>query len=329
MPASGDVEKNPWTLYQGQSSSCTCHSSVAAFYNREVNAQLSPRFAFKRIKTDKKYASSSLFWGAYMRDSLLLKINEGICEYTICPNAGTSSDKDFLGFTITSAMEESAKRFKGGSYIYVTNGSRSHDEKFDDIVRFMAEQNDGVKVGMTWRPSFNDARRTGIVPVSAPSGDTLGHDMYAVAWKRINGHEYLGFRNSFGKDWGDKGRIWIPKGILRISSAIAYISPEKPAYDDIIQPAPVPTEQKDVFLEQSNAQELRKMLLRDFPLDVNLPAQEANMVARALAGKWWLVLPKAVSYRGWTITDVKNWLYAQSRNKTTTIAYSFDFTKQK
>lgn len=330
LPSSGDVERNPWTLNQYHSSSCTCHSTVEAIHNtkEKMNLFFSPRYAFKKIKTDPKYSSHLLPYGAYMRDSLILKINEGICEYSFCPNVGTDSDQAYLAFAITPAMEENAKRYVGGSYIYVTDASKSQEDRFDDIVRYMAEQGEGVKVGIDWRTSFNDARGTGIVPVVMPSGDVAGHDMFAVAWKTINGHPYLGFRNSFGQDWGDAGRVWLPRGFFKIQSAIAFIAPQNPLSDEVKKPAEEPAE-RNYFLEQANALELRKMLYADFPLDVNLPAQEANMQARILAGKLWLVLPKAVTYFGWTVTDVKNFLYAQSRGKTEEVAFNFDFTKQK
>lgn len=327
IPLSGDIERAPWTLNQGHSSSCTCHSTVAALHNQRDKTDLffSPRYAFKKIKSSPKYASSQLTWGAYMRDSLLLKINEGICEYSLCPNTGTDNDQAFLNFTITPSMEGNALNFTGGSYIYVTDGSKTDEQKFDDIVRYMAEQGEGVKVGVTWRSSFNDARKTGIVPVVMPSGDLVGHDMFAVAWKVINGHPYIGFRNSFGATWGDKGRVWLPRGFFKIQSAMAYIAPQKPLSDEIKKPTSVPDE-KNSYIEQANAVLLRRMLLKDFPLDVNLPAQEANMAARSLAGKLWLVLPKAITYGGWTVVDVRNWLWARSRNLAKNKAFDLDFT---
>lgn len=325
IPNEGDVEKGSWTLNQNKTTACTCHSTVHAI-NQVLGRELSARYAFYKIKTDPKYRSSQLPYGAYMIDSIKLMIDEGIAEYFIAQNLSTESDKAYLAYSPTVTVTESAKRNKGGAYLYVTSGS-DNLVKFDSIRRYMFEQQKPVKVGVQWRGSFNAARKGGIVPVEQPTGSTSGHDMLAVAWKRINGHEYLGFRNSWGPSWGDNGRIWLPKGFFKISAAIAYLPPEVVKKVELVIPDKMPN--RDYVKEKYMAQEIRRAVYAKFPLDVNLKAAKANEVARALMGSQWLLIVQAITYRGWTITDLVNFLYARSRNKTDSKAFNLDLSQNK
>ena len=321
IPDSGDVEKGSWTLNQSRTTACTCHSTCYAI-NQVTGKKLSPRYVFRAIKTDTKYPSSGLEHGAYMLDSVKFAINEGITGYDICQNVSTESDEAYLKFTPTVSLVEDAKKNTGGAYVYVTSG-KDDALKCAQIVRYLFEQQKPVKVGIQWRGSFNSARKDGIVPTTPPTGSIGGHDMLAVAWKKIGGKEYIGFRNSFGETWGDKGRIWIPRSILKISSGIAFVAPIQ-----ISIPKPVDVV-RDIHLEKYKASELRKILYDKFPLNVEAGSQDANTVARALAGRMWLVLVQAICYRGWTTTDVINWAYSQSRNKKDSKAFIIDFTQQK
>lgn len=322
IPESGDVEKEPWTLNQGKSSSCTCQSTVNAYY-QATGKKLSPRYAFHKIKTDPKYPSSQIGFGAYMVDSLNLLCKDGIDVFSDEDIQNAKSDDDYINYTPST----SALKNKGGLYIYTTSGADDL-EKFDSIVRFMAEQKHPVKVGMQWRGSFNNARKTGIVPTEPATGSIAGHDMMAVAWKKINGHEYIGFRNSFSHSWGDKGRIWLPKGFFKIQTGIAYFPPQTASEVKTEALSLIPKDY-DRHLAKSKTAELRKLIYTNFPLDVAKGSQDANYAARSLAGKNWLTLWTAVCFRGWSIIDISNWLYAQSRNKTKEKAYNFDFLKTK
>jgi len=320
IPDSGDIEKGSWTLNQGHTTACTCHSTVHAI-NQVIGVQLSPRYVFHKIKTDSKYASSTLPQGCYMIDSVKFMCNEGIAEYAVCQNVSTEGDKEYIGFTPTITLDESAKRNKGGAYVYVTS---STDDAFKcaQIVRFLFTEQKPVKVGIAWYSSFNAARKGGVVPPTPPTGNHTGHDILAVAWKKIGGVEYIGFRNSWGNGWGDNGRVWIPRKHLKISAGIAFLPPAQ-----VVIPPKV--ENRDIHLEKYKASELRKALYEKFPLEVEQGAREANTVARAWCGQHWLILVQAISYKGWSIVDVINFLYALSRKKTTTKAYLFDFNKVK
>jgi len=327
IPEFGDVEIDPITYNQGSVAACTTHSTAHAV-RQVMRIAVSPRYAWNRIKTDSKYPSSQLSWGAFMIDSIKLQINEGICDYDLAPNEFTNDPAKYLDLKVTDEMKRNAETNKGGAYLFVTSGAKNSLDKFDDIVLYLAGRGAPVKVAVNWFSSYNRVRYTGgVVPTTIPTGKYVGHDMLAVAWKRINGHEYLAFRNSYGSAWGDKGRVWLPKGFFDPRSAIAVLNTiERDALDILI---PVPEKDRNIFKEKFAADELRRILYAKFPLSVAHGAKTANNEARALAGRMWLLLVQAVTYRGFTNTDVINFLYARSRNKTATKAYSLDFSKTK
>lgn len=321
LPESGDVERGDWTLNQGRTASCTCHSTVAAFL-RATDDKLSPRYIYHKIKTEAAYPSSTLPYGAYMLDSIKAVISSGAPSYEMCPNGDVSSDAVYLDLNPSEQTKADARAYKSDCvYVYVTNG-RDSAIKCNQLRQFMSETGYPVKVGITWHASFNNARKTGIVPYEPPTGNTVGHDMLCVAWKNIDGKEYLGFRNSFGANWGDKGRIWIPCDFLKISTGIAILpDPNIPKMEYV--------EERDVEKEKYIASVLRKKIYEVFPLNVNPNAVKTNTIARSYAGRNWLMIVQAVTYKGWTVTDIINHLYALSREKTWTKAYNLDLTKTK
>lgn len=328
LPESFMLDDSGWTLNQGKTSSCTCHASVHAVEN-VTDKELSARHAFSRIKTDPKYPSSTLPWGAYIRDAVLAVI-EGVTDYKFVPNDGvTTSDEVYIKLESSPFVQQMAHRNKGGAYVYVGSKMPDHAERFKAIQRYLFEQKRPVLIGVDWRGSFNVARKGGIVPSVTPSGKNIGHAVLAMGWKYINGHLYMAFKNSYGSTWGDKGRVWLPLGFFRFGSAgIAYLPPEKTEQIGVVVPEKVAVERK-LHLEKANAEALRDLIYEKFPLNVEKEAQNANLLARGLAGRNWLVLVPAITYRGWTMNDVVNWLYAHSRNKTSVKAYNLDFTGSK
>lgn len=328
IPDSVDVfGYNFRNLTQGATSSCTCQSlmHVIALQNGGL---FSPRYAFWKIKTDKAYRSSELPWGAYMIDPIRLAINEGLQPFSVTyDEKDMGSDDAFI-----QAPTNYEKPTKGGSYVYVTtSGATNQETKWQQVVRYLASERKPLVVGVDWRGSFQAAKKNGgIVPAVEPTGKSVGHAMCAVAYKYIPQKDgsvelYVGFENSYSDAWGDNGRVWLPTRYTRIQSAIAYYPPEA---EKVAPPIEKPAK-RDIHLEKSKAQALRDAIYEKFPLNV-LPSQaKLSEQARGIAGRNWLVLVPAVTYYGWNITDVVNHLYAVTRGKTSTKAYSLDFTKPK
>jgi hypothetical protein len=327
IPEGGNILARPAHVFnQFRTSACTSHSTCGAIHQTEGHL-LSPRYTQTIIKNDPKYPSYNIPYGAYMLDSVKLKISDGIADIETVPNDETNSDKEYLALDITEEMFENAKQYKGGSWVYPTR-YRSSEEIFDATVRYMHEQKRPVKIGVSWQQNwsgYNQVRKTGIFPARPIEGSGSGHDIYAVAWKWIDGEPYLGCMNSWGTSWGDKGMVWFPRNYTKFHSPIAFIEPIKEKDLKIEKDVDVVITEKKPWAERANAQELEAFIGKKFPLDVPIESRASNIVARENFGKKKLMFTKACTYLGWQFTDVINHLYALSRGKTEEEAYKLNF----
>jgi hypothetical protein len=328
IPSEGNVAnfKPRVTLNQNRTSSCTCHA--VAHISHQTNGVLpSPRHLYWRIKTDPKYPSSNLDYGAYLRDSMNAMIDDGGADYNLAPNDDSHKEELYIGnFNETLKIRKSAEKNKGGAYVYATR-SRNRAEIFDAIIKYMYEQKRPVQIGMRWYKEYNGYRKHGIVPARWAKGRWSGHAMAAVAWKKIDGHVYIGCMNSWGEYWGDKGMIWLPKTYAQIHTALSYLPPHKVKENKVEIPKKV--KKRNLYKERANAQELREMIEATFPDKGTADAKRRNAVARGVAGTKWLVIVPAVCYRGYTFKDVINHLWAQSRDMEDELAYNIDFNKNR
>jgi C1A family cysteine protease len=74
-----------------------------------------------------------------------------------------------------------------------------------------------VVMGISVYDSFESGTvaRTGIVPMPRAGEQLLGgHAVLALGYMSINGVEYIICRNSWGKDWGDKGYFYLPMAFV-------------------------------------------------------------------------------------------------------------------
>ena len=330
MPHEGNVLARTKEIFnQGRSSSCTLHSTAGCMH-QTTGKLISPRYGYWKIKKDKKYPSSQLPYGAYMKDSVAVLVNEGVCDLELAPNGlYTSSEDKYLDLTPTDEMRVSARENAGGSYVYATR-ARGTKQIFDAVVKYMFEQKRPVKVGVRWYKEYNKARKTGIVPDEWPSGSWNGHDMAAVAWKMIGKEPYLGFLQSWGDKWGDKGMVWMPRNYSHLFTAIAYVPPIKVKDLKIKKDVAEIQEKRNLHKERANAWELRRWIDEVWFKDEGTPKiKTRHAVARGIAGREWYVLVKALSYFGWTMKDIKNYLTAHAEGKTDAPEYSYDLSQYK
>lgn len=322
--AGGSVEPRPdsfflsddgWVLNQGSTASCVAHAwaHVVNYFDRE----LSPRFIFWKIKTQPKYSSSQLSWGAYMVDGAKCLSDEGSCLYTSAPSEGfTSSDEAYLKFSPTASLESEARRNSGGSYLCVASSKLNELERFDIIRDFLWREKKPVAISVKWFASFNKAKKTkGIVPAVPPSGKSVGHAMCAVGFTKIDDHEYLIVKNSWGPTWGDGGFIYLPKGFTTITSGWSFV----PSWYKVELPPRI-TSKKDANRERANILDFEQWLFAKFP---------AGHPVRRLAAQKKLVIIKALTYFGWSQNDVIAHLEARVENRTRAKAFSFDLGKLK
>lgn len=324
IPDQGNVIARPIIFYnQGRSHSCTMQATVGAIH-QTTGVELSQRWGYWKLKTDSKYASSELAYGAFMTEAAKVTVKEGLPNYHLLPNIHTESEEGYLNVTPTEEMHTSAKSNAGGTYLYATL-DRGSTSIFDATVKYMHEQKRPVQVGARWHREYNRQRRGGIIPAVSPDSTWAGHDMPAVAWKMIGDEPYLGFIQSWGPSWGDYGMTWMPRNYSQFYSPLIIIPKIKEKDLKIEKYTDVVITEKNADKERVNARELTAMVAKKFPLDVPPAAQARNGVAREIFGRKKLLLTKSTSYLGWKFTDVINHLYAHSRGKTETNAYNLNF----
>jgi len=327
IPESGNILARPAHVYnQYRTTACTSHSTCGVIHQTEGHL-LSPRYAQTIIKNDPKYPSYNLPYGAFMLDSVKLKISDGIADLETVPNDETDNNEAYLALDITPEMRQNALKYKGGSFLYPTR-ERGSEAIFDATVRYLYEQKRPVKIGVSWKQNwsgYNQVRKTGIFPARSVEGSGSGHDIYAVAWKWIDGEPYLGCVNSFGSSWGDKGMVWLPRNYTDFHSPIAFVEPIKEKDLRIEKDVEVVITEKKPWAERANAQELEAFVNKKFPLDVSIAQRASNIVARENHGRRKHVFMKACTYLGWNFEDVINHLYALSRGKTEEEAYKLNF----
>lgn len=264
-----------------------------------------------------------------MQEAAKVLVNEGYCDYDLLPNYATGSDEAFLTFPDTAEMHGSAKKNAGGSYVYATTSSGSK-AIFDAVVKYMYEQKRPVKVGVRWYKEYNKQRKGGVIPFVPPDSSWLGHDMCAVAWKKIDGNDYLGFLQSWGPGWGDNGMCWLPREHAYFYSPIAII-PDKKAQDLKIKKEVVTIKEKrNLHKERANAWELRRWIDEVWFKDEGSEAQKtSSRVARGIAGREWYVLVKALSYFGWTMKDIHEYLKSHATGRVNARSYNYNLADYK
>jgi len=282
---------------QGRTSSCGCQAASFAV-GMSTGEDMSARYAFNVIKTDSRFESSLLKWGMFTRDAAKIAV-EGICLEGYAPEEATESDSKYLSLPITTEMMDNATNHKRKAYVRV-DGIFGND--FELVKRFIYTERLPVLVSMPWYTNYNEASFSGVIP--SPKGKSVGHIVLCIGWEDDN---YV-MVNSYGKDWGNDGTFlmhrmyttWDCWGII--------------GGKDISKPPKI--SKRDIEKEKEKAMQLQTHMYRKFAVKDS---------SRSVAGKNWLLLVNAITYRGYTDTDIENWCYAVSRGKTP----PFDLSKNK
>ncbi len=163
-----------------------------------------------------------------------------------------------------------------------------------------------VVMAIPWYPEYNRPPKDGLLPLPKPMADNVGHVVTVLGWDTDNNLICL---NSFGPNWGVNGRF--------------LLSPQAPKWDawltidlPAIPAPPIAPVTRDKGLEQKKALELRTYLYLHFA---------PNDKARGWAGVNWFACVNAVTYLGYTYTDITNVAFAASRGQ----IMPFDISKQK
>ena len=72
----------------------------------------------------------------------------------------------------------------------------------------------GIEVWSSFE--YSEVETTGFVPMPNKSSESLlgYHCMLIMGWKTIKGIEYMIVKNSYGKEFGDNGYLYIPMDFI-------------------------------------------------------------------------------------------------------------------
>lgn len=209
--------ENLVVLNQGMSNMCAACSFAVLRYMQEaeqskINTVFSPAFTYANRKPGED------FEGMYLR-SLCDKAREGALPYDEFPGFYTYGESKRKFNEKKKVYCEHASNFKISSYYRCTNREQ---------VQTAIIQNKGVMVGVPTYNSLLHPNNKGIVEYSTKMdiNDFGGHCVLLVGWKVINNKFYWILHNSWGEDYGIKGRVYIPENYPWFDAPFAVVDNE-------------------------------------------------------------------------------------------------------
>ena len=186
----------PFVTHQGQIPSCSAHAVTTMKYAQE-GVRLSPRFNFAWSKFNDGYQG----WGTSFRNAIMVLQEHGAVTEHEYPDSNMLPEVDYTNvknIPITASMK--ALDFKSKSYVLFTAS---------DVALFQAlyTYKTPVLCGCPWYQSYNRIGTDGKIPDK--TGTASGHAFVCIGWKTVDDDVWFIFQNSFGANWGDKGRFII------------------------------------------------------------------------------------------------------------------------
>jgi hypothetical protein len=183
---------------------------------------------------------------------------------------------------------------KNANWIYTRVDSAYSAMAFDfDLARFFIQKEQmPVIIGLKWWSGWNGIKNYG--KIDYPTGSkSWGHAMLCIGWDDdyyilVDSYDRIIYLHRRNKTYD----IW---GILREDSINKYHLKLKE-----------PRKVRDIKAEQRNAIALKNQIYKTYAwFDT----------ARTTAFQHWFLMIDALTYNGYTLTDVMNWVYAQDRHK--------------
>lgn len=156
----------------------------------------------------------------------------------LCSSCSGSCAGFYIGRVLARAKSVGATVISGGtgtrtldSWHVIQVGSNFSAQKAkrkDELIRRIKKairNNGGVAVDSTWFSAWNTAGMSSannyIMPSPGSSRSVGGHSYLLVGWRRINNRSCFVVHNSFGRNWANGGRAYLP---------FAYIDVDANAY---------------------------------------------------------------------------------------------------
>lgn len=201
----GDMEQLPETFQirvpfvtaQGGIPSCTAHATTTMKSVQE-EVRLSPRFNYAWSKHNDGYKG----YGTTFVNALSVLREYGAVEESDYPDQNTLPEPQYTNAAlIPQSLMEKAATYKSKSYVAIP---REVQKLKAALYKYFLP----VLCGMEWFQSYNRIGKDGKIPEM--QGSSVGHAFVCTGWTE----DAFIFQNSFGPDWGDNGKFYVPQNEL-------------------------------------------------------------------------------------------------------------------
>ena len=187
----------PFVTHQGQQPSCSAHAVTTMKYSDE-GVRLSPRFNYAWSKFNDGYQG----WGTSFKNAITVLQEHGAVTEAEYPDENTLSQEEYTDvklIPLTASMK--ALDFKSKTYVQST---------ISDVALFQAlyQYKKGILLGCPWYQSYNRIGTDGMI--TDATGTASGHAYNCIGWRTKQSKVDFIFQNSFGQNWANKGRFYIP-----------------------------------------------------------------------------------------------------------------------
>lgn len=215
LPSKVDLRKKCPPVYnQGNLGSCTANALLAAVeYVKKIKREKTCRLSRLFLYYNEREMIGTIFSdsGAFLRDGVKSLNKQGVCP----EREWTYSADTKPGAKFTKRPPKSC--YKSALLRQILSYWRISNNLFD--MRACLADGYPFVFGFSVYESFmaEEVRKTGIMPMPK-AGERLcgGHAVMAVGYD--NDKRMLLVRNSWGKNWGEKGYFWMPYDYLSKSN---------------------------------------------------------------------------------------------------------------
>lgn len=209
----------PFVTYQGQIPSCTAHATTTMKYVDE-GVRLSPRFQYAWSKYNDGYKG----YGTSFVNALSVLQEHGAAEEIMYP------DENHLDQATYTDVKQIPERVSAVAVVHKSQSYVTNKLTKQNLMQMLMEFKKPLLIGGDWYQAYNRIGADGIMPIF--SGTLVGgHAFLGVGWRTVTDEWQLICQNSFGANWGDHGRFYIPESQLNQLYGQVFVTIDMPKAD--------------------------------------------------------------------------------------------------